>query len=244
VAGAGSAWTSLHGIGNTLLNLHEWKFDSPSGAATSISCRPGASSAVSVHERQCRRRRSPRFAGLVGNGPRRAVSNGPEFHPIPCAQGLGNQQSARAFRGALLASLKSFARRNSPVVREKSIALTRIRGAASHSNPVAGPLGHRAAERCPGARCQLSLRIARSHTAATRFHETADGGGWGRWREPDVLLLAPHPTLQLVQRCVHAFKPCLNPWVREGDSPRVRIVGAGPTGPCLPSYWRSAANAV
>ncbi|MEA3196754.1 MAG: kynureninase, partial [Gammaproteobacteria bacterium] len=151
-----------HGIGNTLLNLHEWNVDFAVWCSYKyLNAGPGAIGGCFVHERHARRVDLPRFAGWWGHDAARRFEMAPEFSPIPGAQGWQVSNPPVFSAAPLLASLEIFQRAGMRRLREKSIALTaylqrlveaRLPGLVDIITPRA------ASERG----CQLSLRIARS----------------------------------------------------------------------------------
>lgn len=191
-AGAAVGLDLAHSIGNTELNLHDWGADFAVWCSYKyLNAGPGAVGGCFVHERHARQPKLPRFAGWWGHDPATRFQMGPEFNPIPGAQGWQLSNPSVLSMAPLLASLELFQRAGLERLREKSLALT-------------GYLQRLIGERLPDqveiitppeARgCQLSLRIARSHAAAKRCHDLLSSAGVvGDWREPDVLRLAPAP---------------------------------------------------
>jgi kynureninase len=193
-AGAAIGLDLAHGIGNTLLNLHEWNVDFAVWCSYKyLNAGPGAIGGCFVHERHARNVDLPRFAGWWGHDPAMRFQMGPEFNPIPGAQGWQISNPPVLSAAPLLASLEIFQRAGIRRLREKSIALTGylqrlietlLPGLMDIVTPSA------ASERG----CQLSLRVARSPAAAKRSHELLTAAGVvADWREPDVLRLAPTP---------------------------------------------------
>jgi kynureninase len=183
-----------HGIGNTLMTLHDWNVDFAVWCSYKyLNAGPGAIGGSFVHERHARRIDLPRFAGWWGHTAEIRFEMGPQFAPIAGAQGWQISNPPVLSTAPLLASLDIFQRAGIARLREKSVALT-------------GYLHRLIAERLPGLvdiitppaaaerGCQLSLRIARPPAAAKRCYELLTGAGVvGDWREPDVLRLAPIP---------------------------------------------------
>jgi kynureninase len=193
-AGAAVGVDLAHGIGNTLLNLHDWNADFAVWCSYKyLNAGPGAIGGCFVHERHARSVDLPRFAGWWGNDPALRFQMGPEFRPILGADGWQISNPPVLSAAPLLASLDIFQRAGIRPLREKSIALTgflqrliqeRLPGLVDIVTPSAA--SHRG--------CQLSLRIARSPAAAKRCHDLLTAAGViGDWREPDVLRLAPVP---------------------------------------------------
>jgi kynureninase len=193
-AGATVGLDLAHGIGNTLLHLHEWNVDFAVWCSYKyLNAGPGAIGGCFVHERHARNAELPRFTGWWGHDPEVRFQMGPEFNPIAGAQGWQISNPPVLSAAPLLASLDVFQRAGIGRLREKSIALT-------------GFLQHLVDTLLPGlveiitpgdieARgCQLSLRIARSPAAARRCHDLLSAAGVVTdWREPDVVRLSPIP---------------------------------------------------
>lgn len=193
-AGAAVGLDLAHGIGNTLLNLHEWNVDFAVWCSYKyLNAGPGAIGGCFVHERHARNFDLPRFAGWWGHDSAMRFQMEPEFNPIFGAQGWQISNPPVLSAAPLLASLDIFQRAGIGRLREKSIALTEflqrlvetlLPGLVDIVTPGA------ASERG----CQLSLRIARSPAAAKRCHDLLTAAGVvADWREPDVLRLAPVP---------------------------------------------------
>ena len=193
-AGAVVGLDLAHGIGNTASNLHDWNVDFAVWCSYKyLNAGPGAIGGCFVHERHARSAALPRFAGWWGHDPAARFQMGPDFDPIPGAQGWQISNPPVLSAAPLLASLDIFRRAGMARVREKSIALTaflqqlveiRLAGLVDIITPGA------ASERG----CQLSLRIARSPAAAKRCYDyLSEAGVVSDWREPDVVRLAPIP---------------------------------------------------
>ena len=193
-AGAATGLDLAHGIGNMLLNLHQWNVDFAVWCSYKyLNAGPGAIGGCFVHERHARSVDLPRFAGWWGHDPVLRFEMGPEFSPIPGAQGWQVSNPPVLSAAPLLASLEIFQRAGIRRLREKSIALTGylqqlietlLAGLMDIVTPGA------ASERG----CQLSVSLARSPAAAKRCHELLTAAGVvADWREPDVLRLAPTP---------------------------------------------------
>jgi kynureninase len=192
--GAATGLDLAHGIGNTLLNLHEWNADFAVWCSYKyLNAGPGAIGGCFVHERHARGVDLPRFAGWWGHDPAVRFQMGPEFNPIPGAQGWQVSNPSVLSAAPLLASLEIFQRAGIRRLREKSVALTGylqrlidtlLPGLVDIVTPsLASQRG-----------CQLSLRVARSPAAAKRCHDLLTAAGVvADWREPDVLRLAPTP---------------------------------------------------
>jgi len=193
-AGAAAGVDLAHSIGNTLLNLHEWNVDFAVWCSYKyLNAGPGAIGGCFVHERHARNVDLPRFAGWWGHDPATRFYMGPEFVPIPGAQGWQVSNPPVLSTAPLLAALDIFQRAGLGRLREKSIALTRfleelIEARLPDLIEIITPRA--ASERG----CQLSLRVKRPAAAAKRCHDLlAAAGVVADWREPDVLRFAPTP---------------------------------------------------
>jgi kynureninase len=193
-AGAAVGLDLAHAIGNTELKLHEWDADFAVWCSYKyLNAGPGAVGGCFVHERYAHAPKLPRFAGWWGHDAATRFKMGPDFNPIPGAQGWQISNPSVLSMAPLLASLDLFQRAGLSRLREKSLALTAylqrlIEERLPDEVDIITP-------RAPEARgCQVSLRIARSHAAAKRCHDLLTTAGVvGDWREPDVLRLAPAP---------------------------------------------------
>ena len=193
-AGAVVGLDLAHGIGNTPSKLHDWNVDFAVWCSYKyLNAGPGAIGGCFVHERHSHSTALPRFAGWWGHDPAARFLMGPDFDPIPGAQGWQISNPPVLSAAPLLASLDIFRRAGMGRLREKSIALTtylqrlvetRLTGVVDIITP------SDASQRG----CQLSLRIARSPAAAKRCYDhLSEAGVVSDWREPDVVRLAPIP---------------------------------------------------
>jgi kynureninase len=192
--GAAVGLDLAHGIGNTLLNLHDWNVDFAVWCSYKyLNAGPGAIGGCFVHERHARNMDLPRFAGWWGHDPAARFDMGPQFNSIPGAQGWQISNPPVLSTAPLLASLDIFQRAGLRRLREKSIGLTGyLQRLIDTSLP---DLVDVITPNAPDARgCQLSLAIKRSPAAAKRCHDLLTAAGVvADWREPDVLRLAPIP---------------------------------------------------
>jgi len=138
-AGAMVGLDLAHGIGNTVLNLHEWNADFAVWCSYKyLNAGPGAIGGCFVHERHARSVELPRFVGWWGHEALTRFQMGPQFNAIVGAQGW--QIS------------------NPPVLSTAAAReidrLDRVH-AAARRHSVAGPGGHHHAERAGGARLSI-----------------------------------------------------------------------------------------
>jgi kynureninase len=192
-AGASVGLDLAHGIGNTLMSLHDWNVDFAVWCSYKyLNAGPGAIGGCFVHERHAQGD-LPRFAGWWGHDSEIRFQMGPDFKPIAGAQGWQLSNPPVLSAAPLLASLEIFQRAGMGRLRRKSMALTgylqrliesRLQGQVDIITPSAAEARG----------CQLSLRIARPPAAARRCHDLLTAAGVvSDWREPDVLRLAPIP---------------------------------------------------
>jgi kynureninase len=184
-------WDMAHGAGNVPLELHD------SGCDFAVWCTykymnggPGCVGGCFVHERHARHSDLPRFAGWWGHDKSTRFQMGPDFHPIPGAEGwqLGNPPVLAM--AALRASLKVFDEVGITALRQKSAILTAyleflLQQHASRSFSIITPQD-------PQQRgAQLSLRLHRKGLGVCE--ELKEQGVICDWREPDILRVAPVP---------------------------------------------------
>jgi kynureninase len=184
-------WDMAHGAGNVPLALHD------SGCDFAVWCTykymnggPGCVGGCFVHERHARELNLPRFAGWWGHDKQTRFQMGPDFRPIPGAEGwqLGNPPVLAL--AALRASLEIFDEVGIAALREKSMTLTAyleflLEQHCSRSFSIITP-------RDPRQRgSQLSLRLHNKERAVC--DALKERGVICDWREPDILRVAPVP---------------------------------------------------
>lgn len=191
--GAVVGFDLAHAAGNLPLRLHD------SGADFAVWCHykymnagPGAVAGCFVHERHARTGR-PRFAGWWGHDAATRFRMGPEFAPMPGADGWQLSNPPILGLAPLLASLDLFDQAGMPALRTKSEALTGYLEALIRAR-LAGML-EIVTPREPERRgAQLSLRVAGGRERGRAlFEHLAANGVLGDWREPDVVRISPAP---------------------------------------------------
>jgi kynureninase len=214
-AGANVGWDLAHAIGNVPLDLHDWDADFAAWCSYKYLCGgPGAIAGAFVHERHARDATLPRFAGWWGHDKRTRFAMGPEFVPIPGAEGWQLSNPPILAMAPLVAALEVFDAAGMPRLRAKSLALS-----AFARRLIEERLGDRVRIVTPADEfrgSQLSLRLAQGADAARRTFERLERAGVvGDWREPDVIRIAPAPlwnTYADVARAVDALHAAM----REG----------------------------
>jgi kynureninase len=195
-----------HAAGNIPLRLHDW------GADFAVWCSykylnggPGCVGGCFVHERHARAWDLPRLAGWWGHDESTRFQMGPDFHPMPGAEGWQLSNPSILALAALRASMDIFSEVGLERLRAKSVALTGYLEFLLHqlSSPKYSIITPRDEER-RGA--QLSIRLPGA--GRKLCDRLAAAGAIGDWREPDIFRIAPVPlynTYQDVYRFVRHF---------------------------------------
>lgn len=190
-AGAIVGFDLAHATGNLQLHMHDWDVDFAVWCSYKyLNAGPGGIAGAFVHERHANSYDLPRFAGWWGHNKRTRFLMGPEFDPLPGAEGWQLSNPPIFQLAALRASLEIFDDVGMSNLRAKSEALTgyleyllsqidddRI-SIITPSDP---------AQRG----CQLSIRVKDSDKLL--FDAITDRGVIADWREPDVIRVAPAP---------------------------------------------------
>ncbi len=181
-----------HAAGNVPLALHDWNAD------FAVWCHykylnggPGCVAGCFVHEHHgLAREPLPRMAGWWGHDKHSRFGMGPEFEPIPGAEGWQLSNPPLFSLAALLPALELFAESGMDRLRAKSEALT---GFLEHALRELFPEWVEIITPSEPARrgCQLSVRVKRD--AKSAFASLVANGVICDWREPDVIRLAPVP---------------------------------------------------
>jgi len=193
-AGCTVGWDLAHAIGNVPLSLHDDDVD------FAVWCHykylnggPGAAGGAFVHARHVARRDLPRLAGWWGHDKATRFRMGPDFEPIPGADGWQVSTPSLLALAPVVASLEHFATVGFRALRTKSIRLTRYMESLVDMR-LAGRvtvLTPRALEERGAA---LSLRLECGRDAArAAFEGLLRRGVVPDWREPGVIRAAPVP---------------------------------------------------
>jgi kynureninase len=192
-SGATVGWDLAHAIGNLPLALHDSDADFAVWCSYKYLCGgPGAVAGAFVHARHAGDR-LPRLAGWWGHDPATRFDMGPEFVPMPGAEGWQVSNPPILSLAPLAAALELFDAAGMTRLRAKSLALSAYlrRLIERHCRTrvaILTPAGD--AERG----CQLSLRVAGGAALGRRtFERLSAAGVIGDWRAPDVIRLAPAP---------------------------------------------------
>jgi kynureninase len=179
-----------HAAGNLSLRLHEWGPDFAVWCSYKyLNAGPGSTAGCFVHERHARAG-LPRLAGWWGHDEETRFRMGPEFHPMPGAEGWQISNPPILPMAALRASMDIFQDAGMDRLRAKSVRLTGYLEFLLHRHADRGfsiitpsdPLRRGA---------QLSIRVPGSVRAVCE--RLASEGVLCDWREPDILRASPVP---------------------------------------------------
>lgn len=190
-AGAVVGFDLAHAAGNLDLHMHDWGVDFAVWCSYKyLNAGPGAVAGAFVHERHANSFDLPRFAGWWGHDKNTRFLMGPDYVPIPGAEGWQISNPPILQMAALFASLEIFEEAGMSALREKSLQLTGyleflLDEIRDERISVITP-------RDPVQRgCQLSIRVKDADKSL--FEAITAGGVVADWREPDVIRVAPVP---------------------------------------------------
>jgi kynureninase len=190
-AGAIVGFDLAHAAGNLDLKMHDWDVDFAVWCSYKyLNAGPGAVAGAFVHERHANSFDIPRFAGWWGHDKDTRFLMGPDYVPIPGAEGWQISNPPIFQMAALFASLEIFEEAGMSALREKSVKLTGyleflLDDIRDERISVITP-------RDPQERgCQLSIRVKDADKSL--FEAITAQGVVADWREPDVIRVAPVP---------------------------------------------------
>jgi len=180
-----------HAAGNVDLQLHDWNVDFAVWCGYKyLNSGPGGIAGCFVHERHATNKDLPRFAGWWGHDKKTRFLMGPDFVPVPGAEGWQLSNSPVLAMASLRASLAIFNEAGMEQLTAKSRLLTGyleylIQETKNTDLTIITP-------KDPLQRgAQLSIRIKNS--GKSFFNRLVESGVICDWREPDVIRLAPVP---------------------------------------------------
>jgi kynureninase len=180
-----------HAAGNLEMHLHDWDVDFAVWCSYKyLNAGPGAVAGAFLHERHAKAFELPRFAGWWGHDKETRFLMGPDFRPIPGAEGWQISNPPILQMAALRASLEIFDEAGMSELRRKSEKLTAyleflIDRIGDDRITIITP-------RDPAQRgCQLSIRVKDADRGL--FESLVAAGISADWREPDVIRVAPVP---------------------------------------------------
>lgn len=190
-----------HAAGNIPLKLHEWEVDFAVWCTYKyLNSGPGSVAGCFVNERHCEEDALPRFAGWWGHDKSTRFLMGPDFSPIPTAEGWQLSNPPILSLAAIKSSLDIFDRVGMEALREKSLNLTGyllfLLSKLDHPKiSIITPQEEK------GRGCQLSIRVLDNNK--TLFDKITDKGVIADWREPDVIRIAPVPLYNSYEEMFH-----------------------------------------
>lgn len=190
-AGAFAGFDLAHAAGNIQLEMHDWDADFAAWCSYKyLNGGPGAVAGAFVHERHADCPDIPRFAGWWGHDKATRFQMGPDFVPLPGAEGWQVSNPPILQMAALRASLEIFDEAGMSALVERSRRLTRYLG-----ERIEQILDDRIEVITPPDEaqrgCQLSIRVKNGDREL--YAKLADHGVVADWREPDVIRVAPVP---------------------------------------------------
>jgi kynureninase len=199
-----------HAAGNLELRLHDWDVDFAAWCSYKyLNGGPGAVGGAFIHERYAENFDLPRFAGWWGHDKQTRFQMGPDFHPMPGAEGWQISNPPIFQMAALRASLEIFAEAGMPALTEKSRKLT---GYLEYLlDEIKDDRISVITPRDPAQRgCQLSIRV--KDADKNLYQHISEQGVMADWREPDVIRVAPVPlynSFQDVSKFIAILRACL-----------------------------------
>jgi len=199
-----------HAAGNIPLRLHDWGPDFAVWCSYKyLNGGPGCVGGCFVHERYAHAWELPRFTGWWGHDEKIRFQMGPDFQPMPGAEGWQLSNPPILALAPLRASMEIFSEAGMERLRAKSVALTGymeflLGRQASPKFSIITP--HEQERR--GA--QLSIRLPGDGRKVC--DRLASAGVIGDWREPDTFRVAAVPlynSYQDVYRFAQRFSTAL-----------------------------------
>lgn len=217
--GAKVGFDLAHGAGNLELHLHDWDVDFAVWCSYKyLNAGPGGVAGAFIHERHANSFDLPRFAGWWGHNKETRFRMGPDFDPLPGAEGWQISNPPILQMAALRASLEIFDEATMPALRAKSEKLTGY--LEFLLNRVENDRISLITPSDPAQRgCQLSIRVKDSDKSL--FEAITSRGVFADWREPDVIRVAPVPlynSFSDVYSFVETIKATLGRKDRQPDS--------------------------
>lgn len=180
-----------HAAGNLMLHLHDWRVDFAVWCSYKyLNGGPGCVAGCFIHEKYAQQFDLPRFAGWWGQNKQTRFKMGPEFDPIPGAEGWQLSNPPILPMAALRASMEIFDEAGMTALRQKSERLTGYLEFLLNQNqrPNVSAITPTDSEQRG---CQLSIRV--KEKGKEIFKQLQERNIVCDWREPDVIRVAPVP---------------------------------------------------
>ncbi|MBD78909.1 MAG: kynureninase [Crocinitomicaceae bacterium] len=201
--GANVGWDLAHAAGNIPLHLHDWGVDFACWCSYKyLNSGPGSVSGVFVHEKHCKNKDLPRFAGWWGHDKETRFLMEKGFTPTPTAESWQLSNAPVLAMAVHKVALDLHDEVGIEKLREKSVQLTAylefiIREV---SNQSASSYFEIITPEQPKERgCQLS--ILAHGLGRPLFDKLTQGGVIADWREPNVIRIAPVPIYNSFEDC-------------------------------------------
>ena len=208
--GAKVGFDLAHAAGNLELKMHDWDVDFAVWCSYKyLNGGPGAVAGAFVHERHAESFDLCRLAGWWGHDKASRFQMGPEFKPIPGAEGWQISNPPILQMAALRASLEIFDEIGMLALCQKSERLTGyleflINAIGDERIAIITPAD-------PSQRgCQLSIKVKDNDKSV--YDRLVSRGVSADWREPGVIRVAPAPLYNSfadVFRFAEILKECL-----------------------------------
>jgi kynureninase len=185
------AFDLAHAAGNIPLRLHDWNADFAVWCSYKyLNGGPGCVGGCFVHERHGRAWDLPRFAGWWGHNEKIRFKMGPDFHPMPGAEGWQLSNPPVFALAPLRASMEIFTEAGINRLREKSLSLTAYMEFLLDQLP-SGEFSIITPRETHRRGAQLSIRAVRN--GRKLFERLTAAGIVADWREPDIIRVAAIP---------------------------------------------------
>jgi kynureninase len=192
-AGAYAGFDLAHAIGNIEMQLHNWNVDFACWCSYKyLNSGPGGVAGVYIHEKHASNTSIPRLAGWWGTNKTSRFKMGPEFDPIPTAEGWQLSNAPVLSMAAHKASLQIFEEAGMDALVEKSKGLT---GFLFH---ILGEINKEQQHKVvqiitpmDAHGCQVSMLML--ERGKEIFDALLNEGVIADWREPNVIRIAPVP---------------------------------------------------
>ena len=191
--GAYAGFDLAHAAGNISLQMHDWNVDFACWCSYKyLNSGPGSVAGAFIHQKHAENTALPRMAGWWGTNKKTRFLMGPEFDPIPTAEGWQLSNAPVLSMAAHKAAVDLFEEAGMDTLVEKSKKLTGFlfhileEINASQKDPVIQVITPKEAHGC-----QVSMLML--ERGKTIFDALINEGVIADWREPNVIRIAPVP---------------------------------------------------